>query len=640
MKQPVLPLHELAAVPVSRVILRESRLFDIEIHRDALSELDRWGASAGDVIEFDSDLAPVAPDHVVFVLDDPVRKGAVLTARIEGPNGEEGRVCSKRLVQGHNFTIQRGKSQGDFTVHRNITVEGADIVKLNFAHGGQLLKLRLAEGDPVAVKEKPCGISDFELVEAHTEDLDRCPNCRTGLKGPRTKDFNAQDLCKVGTQYALVRPKERPSRGFCFVSERDLPPGGATLRLAVRADDRPPPPELRAPGPHAQPQSQGRRGNGVSRSRSRRGARRGTPHRDGARRERRADGRASLQPPGQHADGRRRRRSRSRSRSRHRSRSRRHGGVWTGDNASDAGRPQRHGGVWTSDNASDASRSRRHGGVWTTDDANDAPSSKDFRAVPPPSFLDNESTGAAASPRQRGAPAPKFGSFKLRLGEKGGDAALPQWGGDGDVDPAPADDDAMHAPQAPCDVGNAEEWEELEDEGGERYYHHLPSGHTQWECPRALISPTEVHKSSIGASQGRGRHWDDSGAPAHQDAGANGKDPLLASDRDSDNDWERVEDEHGHTYYHHLPSGRTQWEAPKTLERSPRGHADQCFTGDEWEQCWDDDGSTYYHHVPTGKTQWDPPDGFGSSCSHDTPEQNHTSLDRLQRKAAALGIRV
>jgi len=466
------PLDGLPELPVARVALRESRLLDIEVRGDAVGELDTWGVAAGDVVEFPLGLAPVEPlEGAIFVLDDPARKGAVLTVRLEGPNREEGRVCSKRLVQGTCFTIQRGKSS-DFTVHRNITVEGSDLVKLHFAHGGQLLKLRLAEGDAVSIKEKPCGIADFELVEAHTQDLNKCPNCRTGMKGPRTKDFNAADLCAPGTQYALVRPKERPRRGFFLVSERDLP-SDAYLRLVMKAADRPPEPKM----PEETSRRPGRASRSTARlqSRSRRGGG-GAPRLQS--RSRRERGREESQ-----AQVRRRSRSRGTTRPRSRSRSARATNTPRGDFRA-------------------------------------VPPPQTYSAVPPPRCY-SETTPAevrrtpsfwaptrlrSSEPRgpsgiREGSLGPTVAWAEVRAGE--GDAGLPAHSGD--------------------------DWEIVEDDKGSSFYHHIPTGHTQWEPPE------DVDCRSL---------------------------PQARIDGFCADEWEIAEDSEGNVFYHHTPTGHTQWEPP------------------------------------------------------------------------------
>merc|ERR1712050_33094 len=86
--------------------------------------------------------------------------------------------------------IVAGGRVGEFTVHRNITVEGIGALKLHFAHGSQMHKLQLVKGSAIKIKERPCGTEEWTVLEVHTENLDRCPNCRSST--PQTSALPAR----------------------------------------------------------------------------------------------------------------------------------------------------------------------------------------------------------------------------------------------------------------------------------------------------------------------------------------------------------------------------------------------------------------------------------------------------------------
>lgn len=238
------------AVPhlfVTKSVLRESKYVDVELRPEAVDSYWQLGIIAGDVVELSD--APIDPPGIPFVIEQAVRgRGSlVVTVRPVGPSLEEGRVCSKRLLSGSKFTVVGGTGRvGEFTVHRNMSVEGLGALKLHFAHGSQLQKLGLTKGHPIRIKERPCDIEEWTVQEVHTENLDRCPNCSTGLSGPRAKEFNAADLCAPGTQWALVFPTRVPPQGLALFAERtektpssQVTPGiPPFLRFVARPDPR------------------------------------------------------------------------------------------------------------------------------------------------------------------------------------------------------------------------------------------------------------------------------------------------------------------------------------------------------------------------------------------------------------------
>mmetsp|Transcript_90781 Transcript_90781/g.270990 ORF Transcript_90781/g.270990 Transcript_90781/m.270990 type:complete len:238 (-) Transcript_90781:74-787(-) len=223
---------------IARTALRDNRFIDLELLPEAAGLLRELGIRPGDVVRLSA--APVEPCAAAFVVDRPAREGLVVTVRPEGMGGEEGRICTKQLLSGSKYTILGAGRVGEFTVHRNVSIEGPCQLKLHFAHGAQLQKLQMVKGSAIKIKEKPCGIEEWTVVDVHTENLDRCPNCRSGLSGPRAKDFDPADLCAPGTQWALVHPSRQPPQGLALFAERAVAPAPfpPTLRLLARPDPR------------------------------------------------------------------------------------------------------------------------------------------------------------------------------------------------------------------------------------------------------------------------------------------------------------------------------------------------------------------------------------------------------------------
>mmetsp|Transcript_54319 Transcript_54319/g.151237 ORF Transcript_54319/g.151237 Transcript_54319/m.151237 type:complete len:257 (+) Transcript_54319:85-855(+) len=223
---------------VAKSTLRESRFIDVELGPESAEPFGELGIRPGDVVALSA--APVEPDAPAFVVEALPRKGLSLTVSPSGFLGEEGRICSRQLLTGSKYTILADGRVGEFTVHRHVSIEGTDQLKLHFAHGSQILKLSISKGSAIKIKEKPCGVEDWTVLEVHTENLERCPNCRTGLKGPRSKEFNASDLCAPGTQWALVRPTHPPPKGVVLYGERKVAVAAspAKLRLVARPDPR------------------------------------------------------------------------------------------------------------------------------------------------------------------------------------------------------------------------------------------------------------------------------------------------------------------------------------------------------------------------------------------------------------------
>lgn len=95
-----------------------------------------------------------------------------------------------------------------------------------------------------------------------------------------------------------------------------------------------------------------------------------------------------------------------------------------------------------------------------------------------------------------------------------------------------------------CDVTHGD-WEALTDDTGRTFYHHISSGHTQWEPPDKEVSA------------------------------------ALRDVQTTSEDWEVCKDDRGFTFYHHLASGHTQWELPEALgwHRNTKRHIDQSRAG-------------------------------------------------------------
>lgn len=239
---------EVPRLPCVRAVLRENRFVDVELREESAEAFTQLGIRAGDLVELTD--APVEPEGIVFIVEQAVRPaarqsgpaGLIVTVRPVGPCFEEGRVCAKGLLTGSKFTILSGTRVGEFTVHRNLSVEGVGALKLHFAHGSQMHKLQLTKGAAIRIKERPCGTEEWTVLEVHTENLDRCPNCRTGLSGPRAKDFDASDLCAPGTQWAIVHPTRVPPQGVALYAERVVNHNGQGeppyLRFVARPDPR------------------------------------------------------------------------------------------------------------------------------------------------------------------------------------------------------------------------------------------------------------------------------------------------------------------------------------------------------------------------------------------------------------------
>jgi len=580
-------LAEAPELQILKATVRESRFIDITVKPESVADLEKFALSPGDIVGFSEPIVELdAAELPVFKVEDFAKKGPIVTVRPGGPDGKEGRICSKRLLQGSCYTIIRapainrgGNNQkSEFTVHRHVVIVGTSKLKFVFAHGAQLQKIGLESGSLMSVKEKPCGVEDWEITEAHTQDLDKCPNCRTGLKGPRAKDFNAADLCAPGTQYVIAQPKEHTSSGFFFVGERELGTD-AKLRIISRGTPASPPGESRSKsvvGLELRPRCPSRsprrseKQSGLSlrpaapaprlRSRSRRSAV-GTSR----------AGQPRCTPPPRRTPPRRSPPARNPPR---RSPPRRSPPMRNPPRRSPPRRspPKRNPPRYSPPRRS-ISRQNRY-----------APSrpyrqDMDRRHSPGPPASRRQRSPARRSPistRPRGA----LGPGRERV--------------------------ARTRSRSTCRSYKTLGWEELLDADGNTYYYNAATDTSQWERP---------------GEEGKSQHIGAVGLSAQE--------------------WEVAEDEGGNTYYHHLPSGRTQWESPwqHTADRrkdssviESEGNVD-----DDWETCYDGDGNVFYYHIPTGRSQWEPPRHDDTlALQDDVPKVVDTNLQDLNGPHLAL----
>jgi len=171
----------------------------------------------------------------------------------------------------------------------------------------------------------------------------------------------------------------------------------------------------------------------------------------------------------------------------------------------------------------------------------------------------------------------------------------PPWATDGAADTAEDDEPCPEDERVKMDDVLPEGWEALEDEEGSMYFHHVPTGATQWECPEkdepkeegtmppfeeqhqfeeeehaaasrsvqqedSTQSLQEEQPVSEGAKEGPEVSKDEEPAVCPEE------DQAPRSTRQPDSlltDWEEVEDVEGGVYYHHIPTGHTQWEPPR-----------------------------------------------------------------------------
>lgn len=239
---------EVPRVPIAKATVRDSQFVDVELRDVDAEAFQRLGVRQGDLLELSH--GPLEPDGVQLVVEQVTRPaptrvapkpGVVVVTRPVGPAYEECRLLARGFSTGSKFTIVGSARIGEFTVHRNITVEGIGALKLHFAHGSQMVKLQFAKGTTIRIKERPCGVEEWTVLDMHTENLDRCPNC-SGAKG---KEFNSANLCQPGTQWALVHPAQASPQGLALYAEKSAPPRGASsltepsfLRWVARPDPR------------------------------------------------------------------------------------------------------------------------------------------------------------------------------------------------------------------------------------------------------------------------------------------------------------------------------------------------------------------------------------------------------------------
>jgi hypothetical protein len=178
-------------------------------------------------------------------------------------------------------------------------------------------------------------------------------------------------------------------------------------------------------------------------------------------------------------------------------------------------------------------------------------------------------------------------------------------------------------------------------------------------------------------------------SPASGQAAAVAAAARRAGGEATDTSWQQLWDPAGRAYYHHVSTGRTQWDAAAaaggvvaaaaagaaggvagwaagvsshTQQQQPECHlraniraapspaAGQAAaaaaaagreaggeaTATSWQQLWDPAGRAYYHHVGTGRTQWECPAGVqpvvAAAAGWATGVPSHTQQQQCQQQ--------
>lgn len=195
-------------MPIAESTIIEDRYLEVEVRPKKASELVASCLGRGDSVDFST--APVKPEAVTFEVRGSrvSRSTGNLQVRLlpEGPHGEEARICTQKVLQAKCYAALDAED-GEFVARCHLFVWGLDQLKLVVADNAKYFKNRLHKGRHLSIREGPCGIEHWTVVEANVQD-------------------------SHGT-HTLVRPKAQPAQGFFFVSERTLAIG-ATLRLVRR----------------------------------------------------------------------------------------------------------------------------------------------------------------------------------------------------------------------------------------------------------------------------------------------------------------------------------------------------------------------------------------------------------------------
>ena len=169
-----------------------------------------------------------------------------------------------------------------------------------------------------------------------------------------------------------------------------------------------------------------------------------------------------------------------------------------------------------------------------------------------------------------------------------------------------------------------EEWEEVDDGEGNKYFYNSRTGVSQWERPFLLLSAMAAFKT------------------AEKSGGENTDTLAVVTKSEDDPEWEEIADEEGNKYYYNSVTGESSWEKPLSLLRAAMAfqtgtpHAqtaapmvDEANTPAdlEWEQVNDEEGNQYYYNSSTGESRWDVPRGMRARLAAVAMFQHATSSE-------------
>ncbi len=149
---------------------------------------------------------------------------------------------------------------------------------------------------------------------------------------------------------------------------------------------------------------------------------------------------------------------------------------------------------------------------------------------------------------------------------------------DAAVEGAAVDDSAETAGQAPeaaaavaAEDGGAggaaedpssavENWEEVDDGEGGKYYYNHQTGESRWELPRKML----LAMSALTALSGVGLQagWPGAAIAEEEEAAAGQGEAAAVAATGAADEWEEVQDADGSTFYYNVSTGETQWENP------------------------------------------------------------------------------
>lgn len=159
-------------------------------------------------------------------------------------------------------------------------------------------------------------------------------------------------------------------------------------------------------------------------------------------------------------------------------------------------------------------------------------------------------------------------------------------------------------------------WEELVNGDGAKYYYNNATGETTSDRPVEL----DEHTSGADSSAGDPSTEDKTDAESHDD---------LAAASDAVENWEKVLDEDGDSYFYNHVTGESRRDLPRhmllgmsalnaihglgqTIEPSAANNDAEVGSTSEgspedWELVTEDDGTTYFYNTRTGETTYDNP---------------------------------